>query len=121
MAKTSPTQRSLAYLREQGMTVAIVERWNAFAKIRQDLFGFIDLVALCPRNGIIGIQTTTKVNMQARVNKILAENKSKLWLEAGGRIIVHGWKKPGKRDKTRKWFCSQIEINKWGCCPVNRK
>ena len=32
----TPTQRSLKYLREQGYTVAITERWNPFARIRQE-------------------------------------------------------------------------------------
>ena len=53
----TPTQRSLKYLREQGYTVAIVERWNAFAKIRQDLFGFIDLLAIKPGE-TLAVQTT---------------------------------------------------------------
>jgi hypothetical protein len=35
----TPTQRSLAYLRAEGWQVAIVERWNPHARIRQDLFG----------------------------------------------------------------------------------
>jgi hypothetical protein len=39
---TSPTQLSLKKLREEGYTVAVVEHWNSFARIRQDLFGFID-------------------------------------------------------------------------------
>ena len=43
---TSPTQLSLKKLREEGYTVAVVEHWNSFARIRQDLFGFIDLLAL---------------------------------------------------------------------------
>ena len=36
MAKLSPTQRSLEYLREQGYHVEIVEKWNHWARIRQD-------------------------------------------------------------------------------------
>ena len=43
---TSPTQLSLKKLREEGYIVAVVEHWNSFARIRQDLFGFIDLLAL---------------------------------------------------------------------------
>ena len=44
----SPTQRTLKRLRDSGdyPLVTIVERWNAFAKIRQDLFGIIDLLAI---------------------------------------------------------------------------
>ena len=42
--KTSPMQRSLKHLRDAGWTCAIVEHWNLHAKIRQDLFGFGELV-----------------------------------------------------------------------------
>lgn len=54
---TSPTQRSLAHLRSLGYRVAVVERWNPHARIRQDLFGVLDLLAV--RDGeILGVQTT---------------------------------------------------------------
>lgn len=45
-SKTSPTQRSLRYLREQGYLPAVVEKWNPHAHVRQDLFGFVDIVAV---------------------------------------------------------------------------
>jgi hypothetical protein len=45
MAMT-PTQRSMAYLKKEGYRVAVVERWNPHARIRQDLFGVIDLLAI---------------------------------------------------------------------------
>lgn len=35
----SPTQRLLAHLKALGYHAKFVEKWNAFAKIRQDLFG----------------------------------------------------------------------------------
>jgi hypothetical protein len=95
----TPTKRSLKLLREEGYTVQVVERWNAFAKVRQDLFGFIDLVALNPNGGIVGVQTTTAKNLAARIAKIRAEPQALAWLRAGGRIEVHGWRrsKPGSR------------------------
>ena len=38
----SPTQRTLKRMRESGdyALVKVVERWNAFARIRQDLWNF---------------------------------------------------------------------------------
>jgi hypothetical protein len=98
----TPTQRSLKLLRDEGCTVALVERWNAFARKRQDLFGFIDLVAL-NGDGITGVQTTTAQNLAARVSKILAEPQAKEWLLAGGLIEVHGWRKGGPRGKRKRW------------------
>ena len=103
MAKTSPTQRSLSLLRERGYTVAVVEHWNAFAHIRQDLFGFGDLIAI--RTGeILLVQTTTAANMAARRAKIAAEPRSALWIAAGGTIEIHGWAKRKPRgQKVAKW------------------
>jgi hypothetical protein len=88
----SPTQRSLAYLREQGMTCEVVERWNAFARIRQDLFGIIDIVALDEQQ-TLGVQTTSWTNVSARVKKIAESPHLPALLRAGWVLEVHGWKK----------------------------
>lgn len=98
--KDSPTSRTLRFLRAAGMTVQVVEKWNPHAKIRQDLFGCIDVVALhhgVP--GILGVQATTTANAAARLLKIMAIPAAKLWVECGNRLWVVGWRKL----KTRKW------------------
>lgn len=91
----SPTQRSLARARKLGWLPAVVERWNPHARIRQDLFGFLDLVALDGEPGLLGIQATSSSNAAARVRKIqdLESDAPRRWLEAGNRIEVWGWKK----------------------------
>jgi len=73
------------------MVCQVVERWNSFARIRQDLFNFIDIVCLGEK--IIGIQATSGSNHSRRREKILAEPKHKLWLEAGGKIVLASWSK----------------------------
>jgi hypothetical protein len=68
-SKTSPTQRTLKYLREQGcQLVAVTERWNPHARIRQDLFGIIDVLAL-KDDQVIAVQATAG-GVSARINKI---------------------------------------------------
>jgi len=57
----SPTQRSLAHLKELGYTAKVVERWNPFAKIRQDLFG-TDVLVLKPGEPVLVVQATTGSN-----------------------------------------------------------
>lgn len=97
-------------LRSDGYTAEVVEYWNSFAKIRKDLFGVIDIVAVRPGE-TLGVQTTSYSNISARVNKILAEPKALDWLQAGNRLIVHGWKgkiPPGKKRKV--WTCTTEEI-----------
>jgi len=105
MTKTSPTQRSLALLRKNGTPAVVVERWNSFAKVRQDLFGFVDIVALAD-GYTIGVQTTTAANMTARLNKILKSEMFPFVCNAGWKIIIHGWHK----DKNNKWQVKIITI-----------
>ena len=99
-----PTQRTLVYLREQGYMVGVVERWNQHARIRQDLFGFIDLIYLTPA-GIVGVQVTSASNVSAHIKKIHEECwvAALGWLAAGGRIEVWGWKKYKKPLDRRYW------------------
>lgn len=87
----TPTQRSLAYLREEGYLVAIVEHWNPFARIRQDLFGFIDLLAI-RRDETLAVQVTAS-GVSSRVKKIEASPHLGKVREAGWKIFVHGWRK----------------------------
>ena len=89
---SSPTQRSLAHLRKLGYRVAVVERWNAFARIRQDLFGVLDLLAV--KDGeILGVQTTSGSNVAARIAKIAESDAVPDLRRAGMRLEVHGWRK----------------------------
>lgn len=96
----SPTQRSLRLLRKAYRHVAIVEKWNPHAKIRQDLFGFADLIAFGDESVAL-IQTTSYSNMSARKKKILENEAAKEWMEGAmfRDITLHGWKK----NKSNRW------------------
>jgi hypothetical protein len=81
-------------LREEGYVVAIVERWNPHARIRQDLFGFIDLLAI--RKGeTLAVQVTAS-GVSARIKKIMESDYLNAVRDAGWRIVVHGWRKNSK-------------------------
>jgi hypothetical protein len=89
---TSPTQRSLKRLREQGYLVQVVEHWNAHARIRQDLFGFIDVLAV--REGeILGVQACSGTDAAKRVRKIADHPNVGMVRKAGIRIEVWAWRK----------------------------
>ena len=88
----SPTERSLALLRKEGYLVGIVEKWNPHARIRQDLYGFIDLLAVRPGE-TLGVQATSGSNVSARVAKIAEHENYPRVLEAGWVIEVWGWRK----------------------------
>lgn len=88
----SPTQRSLALLRKEGWTCEIVERWNPHARIRKDLFGFADLIAIKPGEPPTLVQVTS-TGWASRVRKVANEPLASLALESGFAIEVHGWRK----------------------------
>ena len=94
MAKQSPTQRSLAHLKEQGYMVAIVEHWNSFARIRQDLWGWCDILAI-KTDEILAVQVTAS-GVSDRIKKIEASETVGKVRDAGIRIEVHGWRKNSK-------------------------
>ncbi len=99
---SSPTQRTLAECRKRGWTAGVVERWNPHARIRQDLFGCIDLIALTP-DGILAIQACAGSSHATRMAKVRAEPRTKLWRDAGGRFEVWSWAKRGQRGKRKTW------------------
>jgi len=84
---SSPTSRSLAYLRDLGYQAKVVERWNPYAKIRQDLFG-VDILALKPGEPVLVIQATTGSNHAARRTKLDGEGFTALWEGAGAQLEV---------------------------------
>ena len=85
----------MEYLRDLGYVAQVVEMWIPHSRTRRDLFGFIDIVAIA-EGETIGVQATSTGNMNARVKKILDLPESKLWLDAGNRIMVIGWKRYAK-------------------------
>lgn len=108
---SSPTQRSLKKLRDESWGfVAITEHWNPFAHIRQDLFGFIDLVAI-RSNETLGIQTTSAANVSARFKKMQLLPALWCWLECPSRkIAIHGWAKRGARGQRKVWSCRVVNV-----------
>lgn len=99
-----------------------MERWNPHRRIRQDLFGFADLLCIYGEGGaggsagsIAAVQVTS-TRVAERVRKILNEPKALTWLLAGGRILVHGWRKikrtnkDGSYAKNYRYDCREIEM-----------
>jgi len=108
----TPTQRTLAYLRKQGMQVGILEHWNPHVPphgIRQDLWGFGDL--LCTRTvnasdeyaTFFIVQCTSGANHSARRLKILGIPEARVWVENGGGILILSWAKRGERGNVKRW------------------
>lgn len=101
----SPTARTLARLRRNGFIAGVVERWNSHAKLRQDLFGFVDLVAVrADLPGTLFIQATTRGHINDRLEKMRAIPALRTVLLApGNRVQVWGWfKRKGKWNVVRR-------------------
>ena len=91
---TSPTQRTLKWLRDKGRTCGIVERFNHYGGefgIRQDLFNFIDIIAIDPVDGIIGVQSCGQA-FSEHVKKMTANDVLPLWLKFA-KVELIGWRK----------------------------
>lgn len=105
MKGISPTQRTLKAMREQGRLCGIVERFNAhagkFGK-RQDLFGFIDIIALDPIDGVVAIQSCGQ-GFSDHIKKMTEETQEMLyeWLRHA-KVELWGWRKV-KIGRAERW------------------
>ena len=114
MSKTSPTARSLERLRRAGYCCVVAERWIPRAKVRRDLFHVIDFVAVKgDEPGVLGVQTTVASCLAARATKAKAQPELHVWLAAGNRFHLHGWKKRGK-----VWDVVVVELRPGDLSPI---
>ena len=108
----SPTQRTLAWCRKEGMTVAVVEKYNSFSGRRIDLFGLFDLVALDvndehPR--VIGIQCGAAGGHAAHRDKMQANPILEQWKACWGRALICSWRKYTPVGKKRPTYTLKLE------------
>ena len=111
----SPTERTLKELRKDGYLCAVVEKWNPHALRRQDLFGFIDILAVRPGE-VLGVQCTVGSSAAERVTKIKAHPNLAAVLAAGIRVEVWGWRKLKAGISARKTVIDGVAIpdaDKW--------
>ena len=95
MAPT-PTQRSLAYLRNDP-TYLLVEKvekpYNPHTQRTNDLFGFIDILAIRDDGDVLAVQATSRDHVAHRVTKIADHPNLPAVRKAGWTIEVWGWGK----------------------------
>lgn len=113
MTGFSYTQRTLRACRERGLVAGIVEKWNPYVKRpdggtgkREDLFGILDIIALDPQRGVIGIQSTSGNQIPDHRRKILDERtqETRDWLSTPGTVLeLWGWRKVKRRLKDGSW------------------
>ena len=110
----SRVQRTLNELRKLGRPCQVVERRNQFVGphgISEDLFGIVDVLALDPERGFVGVQVCGS-DWQPHVRKMTEEKAQEChdWLSTpGGVLELWGWRKvkkiliTGKRGKQAVW------------------
>lgn len=118
MVGVSPTARTLKWLRDHGFVADVVEKWQTFPgaggqniRIRRDLFGFADILALQVEPESLGdvllIQATsgnTGGEHSKRRRKIEAlEVAQKIRESRTAWIEVWSWAKRGARGKQKRW------------------
>lgn len=112
---SSPTQRSLAEMRQRGYLADVVERWIPGANVRRDCWGFVDILCivadpdseLFAKDKIIGVQATSWSNVSARVRKIAEHENVGAVRRAGIKIIVLGWKK----NRDGRWVFKEVDCS----------
>jgi hypothetical protein len=102
-------------LRKEGWLCAVVEKWNPHVGphgIRQDLFGFVDVLAISAVASFssialtpvtMAIQCCAASGAAAHVDKIIANENAPKVLAAGWSIEVWAWRKGGPKGKRKTW------------------
>jgi len=108
--RNSPTKRALADLRKLGFTAHVVERWNPFAHIRQDMFGVVDIVSMREGFGILAVQATDSTSHSKRREKALAEPRLRTWLLSGGRFEIWSYGLKGKAGVRKLYQLRREEV-----------
>lgn len=107
---SSPTERTLAWLRKNGFTAGVVERRNPkMLRVTHDYLGIIDLIAV-GEGHTIGVQATSAANVGSRVNKVIESDNCAAWIKGNNRLLVVGWSKKGPRGAVKRWTPTIREI-----------
>jgi len=116
MAKISPVARTKAVFKKRGIEIDNAQHWIPFGPtdprrikfnitgMRKDLFGIIDLIAMCP-GSICGIQVCG-ADYAAHDRTMLDSVHSYRWLKSGGSLELWGWRQiinPDSPTKQKKW------------------
>jgi hypothetical protein len=91
-------------LHKRGMIAVVVEQWNSSRQLRQELFGFVDVLGI-GAHGTLAIQATIDSSLMAKVSKIADSEYIGAVCDAGWSVEVWGWKKINKR-----WRLNVIDV-----------
>jgi hypothetical protein len=104
----SPTERTIAKLKEMGYQPGRTEHFNTWVKIRQDLFNCIDVIGLKKGAALLLVQCTTGDNAPSRLMK--SRETLALLASTGNIAEVWGWAKRGERGKRKLWTVRRVRV-----------
>lgn len=119
----SPTSRSLQAARRSGYLAAVVEKWNAHAQIRQDLFGFADILLVAPHREPqrILVQATTAGHLAERIEKLRGIANVRRCIQAGFSVECWGWLRRDGRWHLRRKVITLEAVKDAGDRPRGRR
>ena len=95
--QVSPTQRTLKALRDQGFVCGMVERWQAQSGVRQDLFGFIDIICMTDAGVLAVLSTGTAFSEHYKKITHDCAIHARQWIQMpNARLQLWGWRKVKK-------------------------
>ena len=124
----TPTQRTLAHLKKDGMTAGIVEKWIQFGPkdprrrfmpgMRKDFLDIIDIIALSDTE-TWGVQSCAGSGFAAHWKKLTVEKveESQDWIACPNRrLFIYAWRKlvVKRGGKLKRWVPRIEEINRGG-------
>jgi len=101
-------QRTLAWLREHGYQAQKTEQWNHYARKRQDLFGFIDVLAVSDHE-LLAIQVSHEDRHADHVKKVMALPVARD-LAFHMNVEVWSWGKRGARGERKVWTLRRDQL-----------
>lgn len=102
-------QRTLEAIRKMGYDADICERWVNGARIRKDLFGWADIIAMDGRQ-IVAVQACMS-GLRDHQRKMAGYHKTiARWIESGGRVELWFWRHVRKKRKyVAKVYAAVVE------------
>lgn len=108
------TAKTLAYLRNLGYHVWVVEKYAG--GIRLDAFGFMDILAYKANSPVIlAVQSTVGSHHAEHITKYqkneLTKSRILDWIK-NHRFVIISWSKQGPRGKRKLWISRWEEITR---------
>jgi len=118
----TPTALSHRFLRGMGYITRTVERYNAYTRRREDLWG-ADIIAFKPNfRGVLLVQATTRKHIRERLLKCLQIPEAVAWASAPRHargFVILGWsKEAASKGKRKIWVPCLISLHRWAKDPA---